>query len=636
LLLALATLVIYLPVTQHDFLSYDDDDYVTNNRVVQDGLTLAGIRWAFTTFHAANWHPLTWLSHMTDCELFQLNPGAHHFVNVLFHAANTALLFGLLWRLTGKIRPATFVAALFAWHPLHVESVAWVAERKDVLSLFFALLALLSYVKFVKEKSRPGYWFALVFFALGLLAKPMLVTLPFLLLLLDFWPLQRFSPPQVPRALFLEKIPLFLLAAASCGVTIVAQRAGGAVVSLAVLPMSARLGNAATAGVRYLLKILWPVDLAVLYPPEFAPGLTVAMALAALILISVAVWLLRNRNRCWLMGWLWFLGTLVPVIGLIQVGGAAMADRYTYLPSIGIFIAIAYGLAEAAWSKKLFPLGAGIVLVACVLVTEKQLSYWRNTEALFRHTLAITRDNEFAHLNLAKVLYRQNQTTEALAEYAEALRINPVHDKIHFEIGNVLLKMGRSAEALAEYRYCLQIDPNAAILHAAAGRALAAGGNLADARAEFAEAEKLAPAYAQPHVDLAKIYLGLGQDAQAKAELRAAVRAEPDDYQVLTTAAHYLAANSSPPGCDSQGALVLALKANELSHERQPEVFDVLGMAFAATGDFSNAVICAQNALEFLPTATPASAEPIQRRLELYQKGQPWRESFLATNAPQQ
>ena len=290
-LLALVTLAIYMPVLHDGFVNYDDEDYVANNRIVKNGLTLAGIRWAFTSFHAANWHPLTWLSHMMDCELFGLNPGAHHFVNVLFHAANAALLFVLLLRLTSALWPSTFVAALFAWHPLHVESVAWIAERKDVLSTFFALLALLSYARYAKENCRRSFWFALVFFALGLMAKPMLVTLPFVMLLLDYWPLQKILnyQTQTARRLMLEKWPFFLLTAISCLVTFFAQRNGDAVVSLKNVSLHYRLENVAVAYADYLQKIFWPENLAVIYPmPEKISAAAVAAAIAALIFISTA------------------------------------------------------------------------------------------------------------------------------------------------------------------------------------------------------------------------------------------------------------------------------------------------------------------------------------------------------------
>ena len=425
LLLALVTLAVYLPVTRHDFVNCDDDVYITGNPMVQAGLTWAGIKWAFTTSYAANWHPLTWLSHMADCQFFGLNAGAHHFVNLLFHAANTALLFLLFWRLTGFLQPAALVAALFAWHPLHVESVAWAAERKDVLSTFFALLALLSYVRFAKEKSRRSWWFALLFFTLGLLAKPMLVTLPFILLLLDYWPLQRGSPTAFDWPLVREKIPFFALTAASCVVTFAAQRAGHAVITMQQLPLHYRLENAAVAVLFYLLKIFWPVHLSLLYPYT-APSLMAAtLALAALIFISPPRPGWRHHHRCWLTGWLWFLGSLVPVIGLVQVGEASMADRYTYLSSIGIFSAVAFGLYELSWAKKLFPVILAVPLIACVVMTEPQLDYWRNSETLFRHAVEVTKNNESAYIDLGQALFQKGRDPEALAAYREALRLNP-------------------------------------------------------------------------------------------------------------------------------------------------------------------------------------------------------------------
>ncbi|MGD0253772.1 MAG: tetratricopeptide repeat protein, partial [Verrucomicrobiota bacterium] len=454
LLLALVTLLVYLPVCRYNFVNYDDGDYVTENQVVQNGLTWAGVEWAFTTWHAGNWHPLTWLSHMLDCELFGLNPGAHHLVNVLFHAANVVLLFALLLRMTNSLWPGAFVAALFAWHPLHVESVAWISERKDVLSTFFALLTLLAYVRHAKSVAcdewqmtgtaettgtpnlsrfarHPSlfYWLALIFFTLGLMSKPMLVTLPFVMLLLDLWPLKRVTSDKWQVAgvlrLALEKWPFFLLTAISCVVTFFAQRGGDAVVSLAKVSLRYRLENAPVAAVRYLLKMIRPADLAVIYPmPDKIPALAVAAAVTALILISAVAWLVRRRSPYLLVGWLWFLGTLVPVIGLVQVGGAALADRYTYLPSIGLFIAAAFGLRDLAdrfrFLKIPVAVAASLMLAGCLMLTENQLRCWRDSQTLFAHAVAVTKDNDIAHINLGVALEQQGKLDEALAEYREA------------------------------------------------------------------------------------------------------------------------------------------------------------------------------------------------------------------------
>ena len=645
LLLALGTLVVFLPAGSFSFVNYDDDDYVTNNHMVQGGLTPAGVKWAFTTFHASNWHPLTWLSHMADCECFKLNAGAHHYVNVLFHAANAALLFALLLRLTGKIWPAAFIAALFAWHPLHVESVAWISERKDVLSTFFALLALLAYARQAeaaaakKPESKIFFALSLLAFALGLLAKPMLVTLPFLLLLLDYWPLKRFPPCAFRFPLLLEKIPFFALAAASCVVTFLAQQRGEAVVSLARVSLRHRLENAPVAVVNYLLKLFWPADLCAIYPmPEQISAGQVAVSVAVLVLISAAAWQGRRTKPYFAVGWLWFLGTLVPVIGLVQVGGAAMADRYTYIPSIGFFLALVSCLAEFAEKNQLRKIvAAGLAaaaLAACILATENQLRFWRDSETLFRHAVAVMPDNEIALINLGSALEAQNRLDEALAVDRRAEKLKTGRYQLHNNLGNLLAKLGRHEEALAEYREAIRLRPVSARLRAIAGGELAALGRFDEALALFAAAEKLDPHYAWPHVETAKVFFKLGRDDQAVDELRAALRLEPDNFQILAAAAYYLAANENAAARDGQTALGLALKANEISGRSQPMVFDVLGMACAETGDFTNAQICVENALTLAAAAQMKSLEPLRHRLELYKNKTPWRESFRATNAP--
>jgi tetratricopeptide (TPR) repeat protein len=628
---------------------------------VQNGLTLAGVRWAFTTGYASNWHPVTWLSHMTDCELFSLNAGAHHFVNVLFHSANSVLLFVLLLRLTQKLWPSALVAALFAWHPLHVESVAWVSERKDVLSTFFALLALLSYVRYAQKQSRVesresragfaalaldprpstlDYSFALIFFALGLMSKPMLVTLPFVMLLLDFWPLQRkVAGKNHARAMMQlvgEKWPFFLLTMASCIITFLVQKKAES--SLEQIPLAFRLENAAIAACHYLVNIFCPTGLAVIYPLAPISPVIFGLAAAILLLISAAAWRLRRTCSYFLVGWFWFLGTLVPVIGLVQVGSTAMADRYTYFPSIGIFMAFAfglYGLSERLrWPKAVLPAISIIISIAYMALTEKQLSYWRDSETLFRHALAVTKNNDAAHDDLGFALELQGRPEEALGEYREAVRLNPYHYQLHFSIGNMLEKTGHTEEALAEYHQCLQLDPGIPALHNAAGRVLAALGNPEAAFKEFAEAERLDAHFGLPHIETAKILFQQGNNARAVDELWVAARIEPYNPDVLTAVAHYLAANQNADARDGPNALALALKADELTRSRQPDVFDVLGMAFAETGDFSNAVTSAQNALDLAVTAKFKNTESIRQRLELYKSHQAWRESFNATNAP--
>jgi protein O-mannosyl-transferase len=644
LLLALTTMVVYLPVVHDDFVNFDDQVYVTENPHVQAGLTLSGIRWAFTSFHGSNWHPLTWLSHMADCELFGLNPGAHHFVNVLFHVANVVLLFVLLLRLAGALWPCAFIAALFAWHPLHVESVAWISERKDVLSTFFALLSLLSYTEYVKKNCRRSFWFALILFALGLMSKPMLVTLPFVMLLLDYWPLKRISFSSTLDSQFsiaFEKWPFFLLVAVSCVVTYVAQLHGAAVMTLEQLSFDVRFENALIAYGRYLLDTIWPLNLAILYPlPDHLHWIhaAAATATAALFVISWLAW--RTRNSCiyFIIGWLWFLGTLVPVIGLVKVGSMALADRYTYFPLIGIFIIVAFGardLAARFQILKFFSLAAAIlILIGCVTLTERQLQFWRDSETLFRRALAVTQGNGNAHINLGAALEMSGHQTEALAEYREAVRLADDNINAHFDIANLLAKMNRTTNALPEYRRAIALDPNTANLHNGLGIALADLGKFSEATNEFAVAARLDAEDPWPHFETANVLLKTGRDAEAIEELRAALRIDPDNYQILTFTAHVLAADENSAVRDGTTALALAIKANAHTGGVQPLVLDALGMACAETGDFTNATEVTQRAFDLAAAAKMKKIEPIHQRLELYKKHQPWRESFLATNAP--
>lgn len=663
LLLALATLLVYLPAARNTFVNYDDDEYIVNNPIVKQGLTVAGFQWASTTWHASNWHPLTWLSHMTDCELFGLRAGAHHFVNVLFHAANAALLFVLLMWLTRALWPCAFIAALFAWHPLHVESVAWVAERKDVLSTFFALLTLLSYTRFVQksearsQKPAPArtpfptsdfrpptsgfYWLALLIFALGLMAKPMLVTLPFIMLLLDFWPLQRLTGGkwQMITLLVQEKIPFFLLTAASCVITFLAQHSGAAVISLKSVPLSFRLENLPVAYATYLQKIFWPVDLAIIYPlPGKIAALAVAVSVTVLVLISAGVWFARKPGPYLITGWLWFLGMLVPVIGLVQVGGAALADRYTYLSATGIFIIVTFGGCALArrfhFPKMILPAVAVLILAACVALTENQLRFWRNGETLFRHAIGVTRDNDVALVDLGVALDAQGRFEEAVDYYREAVRLAPGRYQVHNNLGNILDHLGRTPEALAEYREAVRLKPDMAFLHNGAGQMLAKLGRFDEATAEFAEAMRFDPNFASPHLELGKMLLQRGLDPDAIDQFRAAVGLDPENFQILAYVAHVLAAIDNPGVRDGKSALALAAKANLLTGGAQPLVLDALAMACAETDDFANAVEVGQGAVRLAAQVKLKDLEMIQRRLVLYQNHQPWRESFRATNAP--
>lgn len=481
----MAALVVFWQSADHEFVNFDDELYVTRNSHVQAGLTYQGLVWALTTTHVGNWHPLTWLSHMLDCELYGLNPGGHHFTNLLLHIANTLLLFMVLKRMTGALRRSAFVAALFALHPLHVESVAWVAERKDVLSTFFWMLTMGVYVRYVERPGLNRYLLVLLSFALGLMAKPMLVTLPFVLLLLDYWPLGRFQFRQSSDdsnsqshesinfsnqrslifRLVLEKAPFFALAAVSGVVTFFVQQGGGAVRSLYVFPLDIRIANAMVSYVSYIEKMIWPHHLAVFYPhPGMLPMWQIAGAGLLLVCISVLVVRAARRHPYLLTGWLWYLGTLVPVIGLVQVGSHAMADRYTYVPLIGLFIMIAWGSCDISerwrYRKIVLAISTGVLLCASMISTGSQVRYWQNSVALFEHTLDVTANNWLAHNNMGIALARRGKFDEAIAHYSETLRIKPDYAPAYSNLGIVFAVQEKAEEAIAHFRKALQINPD--------------------------------------------------------------------------------------------------------------------------------------------------------------------------------
>jgi tetratricopeptide (TPR) repeat protein len=470
--LAAGTLAVYFPILWHGFVNYDDPDYILDNPHIKSGLTWANIVWAFEpTAYAANWHPLTWISHMADCQLFGLNPAGHHFVNVLFHTANTLLLFILLCNLTGAIWRSAFVAALFAWHPLHVESVAWASERKDVLSAFFWMLALMAYVRYVKAQSSSNhapavvsYLLALLLFACGLMSKPMVVTLPFVLLLLDFWPLKRFERlnlSNLPR-LVIEKIPFFALMIGSCLMTIFVQK--HALWSSASLSFQFRLANAFMSYVRYLSKIFCPANLALIYPyPHFWPLGGIVAAAAVLVVLSI-IFVLQARQFPYLpVGWFWFLGTLVPAIGLVQVGVQSMADRYTYLPSIGIFILVAWGINDLLSSSHrkgvICAFAGGTALIACLVLTTLQLRYWQNSVSIFAHTIEVTTDNYAAEDCLGLTLYNKGLLDKAKEFYEDAVRLEPTYPKAQFDLGMNSLARGDSSDASNHLAIAVQLWP---------------------------------------------------------------------------------------------------------------------------------------------------------------------------------
>jgi len=541
LALVMITFVAFWQVRSHEFVHYDDDRYVFENRHVQGGLTRENVVWAFTTGHATNWHPVTWLSHQLDCQLFGLNAGAHHTTNLLLHAANTVLLFLVLRRMTGATYKSAFVAALFAVHPLHVESVAWVAERKDVLSTLFWLLTMWAYVRYVHTPGVWRYMSVIALFALGLMAKPMLVTLPFVLLLLDYWPLGRVGDivsgaEKKVRAysrLVYEKIPLFALAAGSCVVTLIVQRHGGALKALETYPLDVRVANAGLAYAAYIGKMLLPRRLAVLYPHPGAvvPLWRIAGAVVLLGCVSAMVFRLRRRAPYLLTGWLWYVGTLVPVIGIVQVGSQAMADRYTYVPLVGLFIMLAWGVPELVPRRPYRKVALGVPATASIMAmavcTWFQVGLWRDSITLFEHTLRVTSNNPVIHNSFGNALADQGRLDEAVGHYTEAIRFRRNYAEAHYNLGIALVEQGRYDEAALEYTEAVRIEPDNVDAHNNLGSALARQGKLDAAIAEFYAAIRLDPAYAKAHYNVGLVLIGQGKLDAAIVELAEAIRLEP-------------------------------------------------------------------------------------------------------------
>ncbi len=524
------TLVAWAPALDLPFLNFDDPEYVVENPHVTAGLTAASVRWAFTHVHHASWHPLTGVSHMLDVELYGLDPRGHHLTSVLLHALAALTLFLAFTRLTGAALASAALAAVFAIHPLRVESVAWVSERKDVLCGVGWMLALWAYAAWV---ARPAWWrYALVVgaCAVALLAKPMAVTLPAALLLLDWWPLGRWRRGLVVR-LVLEKAPLFVLAATMSVVTVMAQRASGAVASLEALPLGARIGNALVAYVTYVVQTVWPRGLAVFYPLRPVPLWEAVAAALLLAAVTLLVWWARRRRPYLLAGWLWYLVTLLPVIGLIKAGEQALADRFTYIPGIGLGIMAVWWLAEIAARSRAARLAVAVTaaaaLAAAVVTTRRQLAHWESNLTLFSHALAVTRDNQLAHTNLGEALTAAGRHEEALAHYREAVRLEPDSARLQTNLGIGLAARGERAAAHARYEHALRLDPGHAPAHFNLGVLLAAEGRVDDAMTQYRDAIRLRPDYAKAHSNLGLLLLQRGQPAEAVEHFATALRAAP-------------------------------------------------------------------------------------------------------------
>jgi Tfp pilus assembly protein PilF len=532
LALAVATLAVYAPVGGHAFVDYDDDEYVFRNPHVQAGLSAEGVAWAFTSLDAANWHPLTWLSHMLDCELFGLRPAGHHLVSLGLHVLNAVLLFLVLSRLTGGLWRSAAVAALFALHPLNVESVAWVAERKNVLSTFFWLATIGAYGWYARRPGPSRYLAVAAGTILALLSKPMAVTLPFVLLLLDFWPLGRVSRPAVPR-LLLEKLPLFALAALVSAITFEAHLRGGSVVAVEAIPPGARLANAIVSYAAYVGKLVWPARLGVFYPHRESslPLAGVTVAAAALMLATAGALRAGRRAPYLTVGWLWYLGTLLPVIGIVQVGTQAMADRYAYVPAIGLFVAAVWGaaaLASGPQAARALAAAAAAALLALAVRTSLQVRVWRDSLTLFRSTIAAVPDSWVAHYNLGNDLTAAGRTAEAEAEFRETIRLRPRFARAHNNLGDALDAQGRPREAIAAYADAIRINPELAEAHNNLGTALAAMGRLQEGEASLRRAVALQPGFVEAYLNLGIVLRRLGRLGESGETLSRAVTLRPD------------------------------------------------------------------------------------------------------------
>jgi tetratricopeptide (TPR) repeat protein len=678
LLLVLATLSVYGQVANHDFINFDDSDYVFDNPRVLSGLSWSNCTWAFRTTHAANWHPLTWLSLQLDAHLFGTKPRGFHLTNVGLHLANTLLLFLVLRWFTGAPWRSALVAALFALHPQHVESVAWVSERKDLLCALFAMLTLAAYGWYVRSPGWLRYGLVVLPFALGLMAKPMLVTLPFVLLLLDAWPLRRW-PGRAWLPLLVEKLPLFVLSAGSSAVTCYAQQSGGAFQALQHLSLAERGANAVVSYGSYLRMMFWPADLAVFYPhrQNLLSLWQVAGAAAVLLAISgLVAWQARRRPYL-IVGWLWFLGTLVPVIGLVQVGGQAMADRYTYLPLIGPFVMLAWGLPDLAAALSpgckasgrrsihaLLVPAAAVILVACTVATWKEVGCWQNSLTLWEHALrnhksSVARNNlglvlmgqgrmeeaiacfreatqlgederhvlATAHVNLGMALLKSGQLDEAVEHCNEAARLQPALAIAHNNLAVGLERKGKMAEALEHYAEALRLDPSYANAHNNLGTALVKLGRYAEAAACYREAVHFGPQVAKYRYNFASILQEVGQEVESAEQFREALRLDgawPVGVRVL---AWDLATAPQPSAEERALALHLARQACPSIITPEPEALDTLAVALAANGRFEEAVGVAQKALALMAsTGQPGRVKPIEERLRLYESRRSFRE----------
>jgi protein O-mannosyl-transferase len=652
------TWLVFGQTIRYDFVNFDDDLYVYNAPVIKAGFTINGIVTAFTTPHARNWHPLTTVSHMLDCQVWGLNAGGHHATNIVLHTIAVLLLFSVLQQMTGALWKSAVVAALFAIHPLHVESVAWVSERKDVLSAVFFFLMLGAYVRYARAPSMMRYVIVAVLFAAGLMAKPMLVSAPVILLLLDYWPLNRISSRtsevrdrklkassqwSIIRKLAVEKIPLLVLSVASCVITFIVQkRATGAIPPL---PWMWRAENAVVSYVFYLWQTLWPTRLAVFYPHpnDTLPGWGVILAVGFLAVVTVAAIVLRRKQPYLFVGWFWYVVMLVPVIGLIQVGEQGHADRYTYLPHIGVFLLAVWGVVDVTGSHRFASqvavAAAVVIIIASACAAFIQTSYWRNSETLWTHAFAVTSDNDFAHNNLAYFLTDRGKLDDALSHFEAAASIRSQKTDSHYNAGSAFVEMnladalaqkGQSDEAMVHYEQAIKLQPNYADAYYNRGNLLFAKGHLDEAIADWEKTLQIQPGDADAHTCLGNALLRKGALQEAIAQYEMASALAPDDPHSRNNIAWLLATSSEPSVRDGNRAVDFAQQAVSISGGREPQFLRTLAAAYAESGRFSEAVATVQQAAVIANMQGKTKlANNLQKDLVLYRGRMPLRQNAI-------
>jgi len=669
-----ATFVAYEPMRHNGFVSYDDARYITENPDVRAGITWQSLSRAFTQPHYYMWHPLTTITNMLDCQLFGLNPFWHHFVSLLIHIANALLLFWILAEMTGAIWASAFAAAVFALHPIQVESVAWAAERKTMLSGLFWLLTMLAYIWYTKRPRTGRYIVVFLVYGLCIMTKPTVVTLPLALLLLDYWPLGRLNLGSRPAGktvpvgrLLIEKVPLLVLSAILGVATFIAQRSGGAVVPLENVSLDYRISNMFISYISYIGKMIWSSGLAVFYPLPRADfsNTTVVICTLLFVLISVLSIYIGRRRKYAAFGWLWYVGTLVPVIGLVQSGAQAMANRYMYIPMLGLLIIATWAgkdlIANRPRWRIVAAVSAGVVLFTAIILTRMQVRHWQNSMALFEHALKVTENNSIAENSYGCALFDEGRVTEAIQHLSNAVRISPTYSEARKNLGKVFLRQGKLNEAIAcfnelikrrkesaevyynlavasgmqekyddaikYYAKTLDLDPKYPDAHRRMGTALLAAGRTKEAIAQLNEAVRINPDRAEVHVNLGTAHTQLGQYEQAIQNWLRAVQLDANNADTLNNLAWLLATASNISVQDANKAIEFAQRACELKGYNEPELLDTLAAAYAAAGRFNDAVTTASQAVEVAKARGREDfAGEIENRIKLYQSGQRYRQ----------